>query len=176
MKAKTPREILRFCPQCGTKYKRDDHSNGQHLRCEMCGYIHFHNPAAVVAAIAENARGELLLIQRRTPPNIGSWGLPGGFIDWGEKPETALAREVYEETNARFTASFGVGAYHNWYPFQGLKASTVTMVLAGRCSGRTRPTAEASACRWFAPNALPRKFAFPWIGDAIRRYLLLRRS
>ncbi|NOX30190.1 MAG: NUDIX domain-containing protein [Actinobacteria bacterium] len=31
-------------------------------------------------------------------PNEGMWTLPGGGVDWGEHPEDALVREVYEET------------------------------------------------------------------------------
>jgi 8-oxo-dGTP diphosphatase len=174
--AASPRKLFRYCPKCGARYGRTPLSDGQNLGCKSCGFVHFHNPSTAVGAIAENARGELLLIQRRTPPNVGAWGLPGGFLDWGENPEAALSREVLEETGARFTALTAVGAYHNWYPFQGLRASTVTVVLAGRCRGRVRPTPEASACRWFPTYALPRTYAFAWIPDAIRRYLRMRKS
>jgi ADP-ribose pyrophosphatase YjhB (NUDIX family) len=37
------------------------------------------------------------MIRRAIPP-IGALALPGGFIDWGESWQAAMAREVMEET------------------------------------------------------------------------------
>jgi 8-oxo-dGTP diphosphatase len=41
---------------------------------------------------------EVLLIRRGTPPLAGSWSLPGGRIEWGERAEDAALRELREET------------------------------------------------------------------------------
>ena len=43
---------------------------------------------------------EVLLIQRGRAPFLGHWSIPGGKVDFGEALETALAREVREETGA----------------------------------------------------------------------------
>jgi ADP-ribose pyrophosphatase YjhB (NUDIX family) len=42
--------------------------------------------------------GKILLLHRRTAPEAGHWGLPGGKVDWMEPVETAAARELMEET------------------------------------------------------------------------------
>ena len=43
--------------------------------------------------------GQILLARIATGyPGAGSWTLPGGGVDWGEHPEDALHRELYEET------------------------------------------------------------------------------
>lgn len=39
-----------------------------------------------------------LLIQKARGPYLGKWDLPGGRLEFGETPETALHREIEEET------------------------------------------------------------------------------
>lgn len=42
--------------------------------------------------------GRLLLIQKGRGPYTGTWDLPGGGLEFGESPEDAVRREVWEET------------------------------------------------------------------------------
>lgn len=55
-----------------------------------------HPPLATVGALIFNARGEVLMIRTHKWSNL--WGIPGGKIKWGEPAETALRREILEET------------------------------------------------------------------------------
>ena len=62
--------------------------------CDECqGYL---NPALAVDACVRNGES-ILLVQRKFPPSAGSWVLPGGFVDQGERPEEAVLRELEEE-------------------------------------------------------------------------------
>ena len=62
--------------------------------CDECqGYL---NPALAVDACVRKGES-ILLVQRRFPPSAGSWVLPGGFVDQGERPEEAVLRELEEE-------------------------------------------------------------------------------
>ncbi len=49
------------------------------------------------AAVVFNDEGKVLLLDHILRPHSG-WGIPGGFIDAYEQPETALRRELKEET------------------------------------------------------------------------------
>ena len=50
-----------------------------------------------VAAIITNRENKILLLDHVLRP-FYSWGIPGGFVESNEQPETAIRREIREET------------------------------------------------------------------------------
>ncbi len=54
-------------------------------------------PEVGCGAIILDGQGRLLLMQRLREPEAGGWGLSGGKIDFGERAEEAIIREVSEE-------------------------------------------------------------------------------
>ena len=48
--------------------------------------------------------GHVLLVRRRSEPGKGLWAFPGGFIEPSETLETAVVRELHEETRVELTA------------------------------------------------------------------------
>ena len=54
-------------------------------------------PVVAVGAVVFRAQ-EVLLVQRRQPPNAELWAIPGGSVELGESLQAAAEREIVEET------------------------------------------------------------------------------
>ncbi len=57
------------------------------------------NTVDMILMTVSNAKLRILLIRRKDHPFINDWALPGGFINFDEDMETAVKRELAEETN-----------------------------------------------------------------------------
>lgn len=67
------------------------------LRISFCSMQQF---GVAVKALIKNERGEYLILKKSSIEDINpnTYDLPGGRIEFGEKPEDAILREVKEET------------------------------------------------------------------------------
>jgi 8-oxo-dGTP diphosphatase len=54
-------------------------------------------PELCVGALVERD-GALLLVERAQDPGKGTWSVPGGRVEGGERMEVAVVRELAEET------------------------------------------------------------------------------
>ena len=91
----TATEPYRFCPAGGTKLQaKGGESRG--ASCPTCGRSWYRSSSpAVGAAIVDGER--VLVTVRGIEPEKGRLDLPGGFVEVGEHPRDALAREAWEE-------------------------------------------------------------------------------
>lgn len=88
-----------FCPFCAQPLERSFEGNGDQARlaCARCNFVHYESASILVSCLITYG-GRLLWIKRGTEPRKGYWTQPGGFMESGERPEEAAARELIEET------------------------------------------------------------------------------
>jgi 8-oxo-dGTP diphosphatase len=97
---------------------------------------------------------EILLIKRKNPPFKGKWALPGGFIEYGEKAEEAVVREVEEETGLKTQIKKLVGVYSD--PARDPRGHTVSVVyLLEIYGGKLLASDDASEVKFYKLNELP---------------------
>ena len=116
-------------------------------------------PVVGIVAIARRADGHILLVRRG---DTGTWGLPGGTLEWGEPARAGLVRELREEAGATVLSTGRlVGVYTA--PERDARMHAVTIVVeaavAAELAGPENPI-EIHDARFFAPDAIPRPLAF----------------
>ena len=97
---------------------------------------------------------DVLLINRKNKPFKGKWALPGGFVEYGEKTEDAVLREILEETGLKTSIKNLVGVYSD--PRRDPRGHTVSVVyLLDVCSGCLSSGDDASDAKFFNLDHLP---------------------
>jgi 8-oxo-dGTP diphosphatase len=116
-------------------------------------------PVVGIAAVARTADGRYLLIRRA---DTGTWGLPGGTLEWGETLTTALARELEEEAGVLRPELVRVlGAWSR--PSRDPRFHAVTVGVECRVEPPVKPPAnplEIREARLFVEQELPDALAF----------------
>jgi len=115
-----------------------------------------------VAAGLLERDGKFLLVQENNQahPDHGKWNQPAGWIDVGENPITAAAREVKEETGYDFTPTHLLGIYSlvrkDSERFFGSSPHCLKFLFVGTCSEKPSSLLEGdiSEARWFTPEEI----------------------
>jgi len=102
----------RFCPRCGHPLTHRCVKAGEpdRLCCDGCGFVFYLDPK-LAAGVVATCGGRVLLLRRAIEPAYGAWVFPGGFVDRGEHPEQAAAREAREEAGVEVRLDGMLGIY-----------------------------------------------------------------
>src|SRR5690606_3806195 len=117
--------------------------------CAQCGNDHYPRvDPAVIMAVDD---GQRLLLGRQPGWAPRRWSVLAGFIEPGESPEQAVAREVYEEAAVRVSGCRYLGAQP--WPFPG---ALMLGFSARAWPDEPRVSGELEAARWFGREEVAR--------------------
>jgi NAD+ diphosphatase len=128
-----PPRAFRLCPSCGAPDPA--FLDGKRWLCRECGFEYYHNVATAVGAILDRA-GEIVFLERALDPGKGKLGLPGGFVDPGERAEEALRRECLEEIGWAPPSLSFLASFPNRYPYKGIEYRTCDFYFYHRLPAR----------------------------------------
>ncbi|WP_448572141.1 NUDIX domain-containing protein [Trichothermofontia sp.] len=113
----------------------------------------FRHPVTGTSIIPVLPDGTIVLVRRR---DTERWGLPGGFVDWGETIATTVRRELREETGLQVQSIERlVGVYSA--PDRDPRVHSICVVIAVQAMGipQVQDPLEVMAVQAFCREALP---------------------
>lgn len=158
----------KFCPVCAGSFEARVIKDGEpeRLICGACGFVLYLGPKLVAGALFE-LDGGILLVQRDIEPGYGKWTFPGGFVERGERAETAAEREVLEECGLEIEVTGVLGLY----TYEG-QIPAIAVFTARVTGGEPEPLDETMDVQSFPRGALPwPEMAFPSTEHALKDYL-----
>ena len=161
-----PDPDIKFCSHCGQPLELRQAAGALRPVCAACGHIHFFDPKVAAVALIERG-GKVLLVRRVMNPERGKWTIPGGFVDAGEDPRLAAARECLEETGLQVEITDLLEAL-----FSTEHPRSASIILAYRAritGGELRAGDDADGIGFFGPNDLP-ELAFATTTTILRQW------
>lgn len=139
----------RFCPRCATELLVQHTAGRDRSMCPACGFVHWNNPAPVVAALLQV--GDMIMLARNAAWPPKTFALITGFLEAGESPEHGIAREVREETSLEVEQTNLIGVY------EFSRKNELIIAYHVVASGEVRLSEELAEYRMVAPADLK-----PW--------------
>jgi 8-oxo-dGTP diphosphatase len=131
----------------------------------------------VGAVIVED--GKVVLIKRKYEPLKGHWSLPGGIVEIGETLETALTREMLEETGLRVDVGPVIEVFDRIMRDEQHRVRyhfVLIDYLCWRTEGSLRAGSDVDAAIWTDPATLSQYALTKKATSVIHRGLTLARE
>jgi 8-oxo-dGTP diphosphatase len=119
---------------------------------------------------------EVLVIRRGKPPFKGQWSIPGGGLDYGEKLQEAVAREVREETGLEIRVLGLLDVFEALPSETGRAHNLMIDYIAEWVSGEPRAGDDAEAAEFVSLEEAERRISWDVTRRAVARAAEWRRK
>ena len=119
-----------YCPNCAGKNVQNP--GNRKWVCPDCGYTLYNNVAAAVGIMIYDKDDNILFAVRANEPKLGCADLPGGFVDFDETAEDAVARECKEEMSIDVKDFHFLCTYPNVYPYKNIEYHTCDLFFTAK--------------------------------------------
>jgi len=123
--------------------------------------------------------GRVVLIKRKYEPLKGHWSLPGGMVEIGETLESALSREMLEETGLRVDVGPVIEVFDRIMHDEQKRVRYHFVLIDYLCwpaGGTLTPGSDVDAAIWVDPVALTQYDLTEKATSVIQRGLTLARE
>lgn len=135
----------------------------------------FSLPVIGVGGIALEG-GRLLLVKRSRPPYAGMWSLPGGKLDRGETLESALKREMKEETGLRIQVGGYAGLLESIFPDNSKSHYVILDYFVQVLGGTLEAADDAADAQWVDLEDIRSLPTTPMLVESLERFGILKPS
>jgi len=130
-------------------------------------------PVRCVGGVLHDGAGRLLLVLRARAPAAGTWSLPGGRVEPGERDAEAVRRELWEETRLEVEVGALVGRVEREGPAgAGYDIYDYACTLTG---GNLAAGDDAADARWVTRAELAALRCSPGLVETLARWRVLPR-
>ncbi len=161
----------KYCPKCANRLTKKAENL---FVCKNCGFHLYENPRPTNGLIAENDKGEILLVKRLHDPKKGYWDVAGGFVDFEETAEESIKREVKEELGVDLTDLRYFTSTADRYLYKGINYHTLCFFFIATISNpkHLKASDDISEMKFFPKDQIPyKKIAFEGVKLAIKKYV-----
>uniref|UniRef100_A0A182W106 Nudix hydrolase domain-containing protein n=1 Tax=Anopheles minimus TaxID=112268 RepID=A0A182W106_9DIPT len=121
-----------------------------------------------VGALVINDRNQVLVVSENNALIVGSWKLPGGYVEPNENFIDAAIREVTEETNIRTKFESVISIRHAHGAGFGCSDLYIVMALTPLSEEITKCNREIAKCEWMDVDAY---LAHPKVHETNRNFV-----
>lgn len=154
---------IKFCRRCGAPLTQKE--TGRY-RCSNGHELFYKSGGVAIGLFLVDESNRVLLCVRGIDPGKGKLDVPGGFVEFGETLEEAIAREIQEEL-ALAPNQYGRPQYllsgMNEYPYAGEVLYPYDMFFWARANANLAIIAQddVADAQWVSLDAInPDDFAF----------------